>query len=145
MKRTSMLGLSVVLVLIALFLAMKASAKPQAGVGKLTDVQQGSTMVLQITTDTPASVAGTVAVQVIPPGAGLPISSTSSSFSGRTVNINVTIPLDAMTGSWRIMRVTFHSSAGGPDKDLTPAGNLTFRVTPHAPLVLPSQASIAIQ
>jgi hypothetical protein len=143
-KRTNMLGLSVVLVLIALFVGMRASARPQANVEKLTDVQQGSTMVLQITTDTPASVAGTVAVQVIPP-AGLPISSTSSSFSGKTVNVNVTIPLDAMTGSWRIMRVTFHSSAGGPDKDLTPGGNLIFRVTPHAPLVLPSQASIAIQ
>jgi hypothetical protein len=102
-------------------------------------------MVLQVTTDTPPTVAGTVVIQVMPPGGGLPISSTSPSFSSKTVNVNVTIPLDAMTGSWRIMRVTFHSSAGGPDKDLTPEGNLTFRVTAHAPLVLPSKANIAIQ
>jgi hypothetical protein len=144
-KRNNILGLSGVLILIALALGIRTSARPQAGVGKLTDVEQGSTLALQVTTDTPASVAGTVTVEVMPPGAGLPVSSTSGSFSGKSVNVNVTIPLDAMTGSWRVMRVTFHSSAGGPDKDLTPDGSLTFRVTPHAPLVLPSHASIAIQ
>ena len=145
MKRKATWGSSAVLILVTLFIGMRAAAGPQANVEKPKSVEQGSSVVLQITTDTAPSVGGTVAVQVMPPEGGMPLSASAAMPSGKTVSISLTVPLNAATGTWRIMRVIFHPSAGGPDKDLTPDGSLTFRVMPHGSVVLPSRASIAIQ
>ena len=102
------------MIAVALLNVTTVSAAPQANVTKLKDVQQGSSITLQITTDAQATMPGTVSVQIMPPDGGQQLSASSSSFTGKTVSVPVTVPLNAATGSWRVMRVTFHPSAGGP-------------------------------
>jgi hypothetical protein len=109
-------------------------------------VVQGSDIVFQITTNEPASVFGHVEV-VVDSVDGGPTRSTNSNDLGtsRTATATLTMPLDAKTGKWKVVKMTFHADSGGVNTDLTPSGDLTFEVTPHGTLTLPSQASVEIR
>lgn len=107
-------------------------------------VEQGSDINFQITTDQAASVAGSVAVHVESVDGGGTFNSSSYALNDKTVVVVYTIPFDAKLGKWKVTKVIF-SGPGGISKDLTTSGDLTFEVTPHGTLTLPSRASVEIR
>ena len=143
MKRATALKMVGPLFLVGLLIGVSVSGQQQAKVESPKKVKQGSEIVFQIATDKPSSVPGGVAVQIVS-GDGTPVNSSSSSIGmGQKVNVGYSVPFNAKLGKWKVSKVLFY--VGGIVQDLTPKGDLTFEVTPHDPLILPSQADVEIQ
>jgi hypothetical protein len=146
MKRAATLKLIAPLCLLGLLIGARVSGQQQAKVEHPKQVTQGSDIVFKITTDKPANIEGSVGVVVVSAdGSQLSSSNNSNLGTGQTGQAVVRIPLDAKTGKWKVVKVLFFAAGGGINKDLTPNGDLTFEVTAHEPLVLPSQANVEIR
>jgi|SRR6267378_4060078 len=144
MKRATALKIVGLLFLVVLLIGIRVSGQQQAKIEAPKKVKQGDVIVFQITTDKPASVAGGVGVQIVSLDDGTAMTSSYYSIgTGQKVNVGYTIPLNAKTGKWKISKVLF--SVDGISQDLTPKGDLTFEVTSHDTLILPSQAVVEIE
>jgi len=133
-----------VLCLLGLLIAVGVSGQQEAKVEMAKKVEQGSNITFQITTDKTANVGGGVAVQIAPADGSQTLNSSNYALNDRTATIGFTMPFDAKLGKWKVVKVSF-SGTGGISKDLTPSGDLTFEVTPHGTLVLPSDAKVEIR
>ena len=141
MKRPTIWKVVAPLCLLGLLIGVGVAAKQKAKVEAPKSVKQGSNLVLNITTDIAANVSGNVNVQ-FSDSDGHMVSSGGYGLKGTTATVTYGMPLNAKTGTWRIVKISFE--ANGEDKDLTPEGDLTFKVSPHDPLVLPSRATVEI-
>lgn len=143
MKRATALKIIGPLFLVGLLIGVSVSGQQEAKVESAKKVVQGSKIIFQITTDKPANVVGGVDLLAVSVEGGEPLGS-AGRLDGRTATAELPVPLDAKPGKWKITKVTFRAS-GGVFKDLTPKGDLTFEVTPHDPIILPSQADVEIR
>jgi len=142
MKRAALI---VPICLLSLLIGIRLSGQQEAKVEKPKNVKQGSTLPLEINTDKASNVSASyLNVQIGPVGGDAVTGGNCGNFQGTKAACGLAIPFDAKLGTWKIMKVTFNAGTG-LSKDLTPTGDLTFEVTPHENLVLPSQAAIEIK
>jgi hypothetical protein len=143
-KRVKALKVIAPLCLLGLLIGFGVPAKQKAKVETPKKVKQGSSIAFSVTTNAPANVIGNLYIQLLDPD-GQKANTSGNTLNGTTAGVGYTIPLNGKTGTWRVDKVVFRAGAGGEDKDLTPEGDLTFEVSPHDPLVLPSRATVEIQ
>jgi hypothetical protein len=143
MKRAALIA---PLCLLSLLVGIRLSAQQGAKVEAPKKVEQGDTIQFQITIDQAANIEGYVGLKVASVDGSQTLQSNNYVLrTGRTGVVNVQIPVDAKTGKWKVVKVFFHVSNGAIEKELTTSGDLTFEVTPHETLVLPSQATVEIK
>ena len=148
MKNMKKRRIGLLCVVATILAAIGASAQREGSVAGPKEVEQGSTITLQITIDKPSSIRGAIGIQVTPPDDGEPFPVSYSPLMDRTSTVTISIPLEGATGKWKVSKVLFHPGANSnsiSDKELTPTGDLVFHVMPHKRLVLPTQANVEIK
>ncbi len=145
MKRLRTLLVTGSLVLTVSFvIGVSVRGQQTATFAKAKTVKQGSDLPIQITLDRAASISGFLDLEAAPVSGGEPISR-NCGVQEKTATCAMTLSLEAKTGAWKFTKVVFVANSGGVKRDLTPLGDLTFEVTPHEKLVLPSQATFEIR
>lgn len=127
----------------ALSFGIAVSAQQQAKVEMAARVKQGDSVTFRITTNQPASVPTDIAVRGVD-GAGDPINFSEDILNDKLAVLSYRVPLNAPTGTWKILKVQASPVGGGAVTDLLTHGDLSFQVVPHDPVVLPSSAAVEI-
>jgi hypothetical protein len=107
------------------------------------EIKQGDILNLDVTVDKAPNLTGTIQVIATSDGGG-DFGMTCHLDPGQTkCGVGQNVPLDAKLGKWTIRQVAFIPSAGGPMKDLTKQGDLSFQIIAHGDVILPDGATIS--
>jgi hypothetical protein len=135
-------GLVAGIVLLGLFThtsrGQGATANMKAG-----DIRQGDTFAIDLTIDKAPNLDGGVYVGMAPDGGEVEMTSRCNLPMGTTTcRATATVALGAKTGKWSIAKFAFQPAAGGPEKELTKHGDLSFRIVARTDVIEPDSATV---
>jgi hypothetical protein len=107
-------------------------------------IRQGSTLQITVTLDRAPNTNGRVFADVGPADGSLPALSTNVQIGkGQTeVSMYGILALDAKLGKWVIRKLSYQPEGGEGSKELTLSGDLSFQVSPHEEVIVPSGAKV---
>jgi hypothetical protein len=145
MKRV-FFGLATILIVFTLLTADRVSSQENANVQIGTrPIRQGDVVKFIVDLDKAANVSGGIFIKVAPTDdLTKPLEFNVGINAGvKKAEVYGGIPLEAPIGTWKGTGLSFHGD--GLVQQLEVSGKLTFQVSRHEPLILPSSATVRIE
>lgn len=130
-----------------LVFASFAAAQTQAAMAIPAKVEQGKNIVFDIAVKPTPNLQGVILLFARPAGGGAETNGAQGIGPGQTsIQLALTVPIDATKGKWIVTRAVFRlSSPGGSDKDLQLADQPSFEVVEHKAVVEPEYAVVVVR
>jgi hypothetical protein len=107
-------------------------------------IRQGSTLKIAVTLDRGPNTDGVVLAEVAPIDANSqPLGmGTNVRKDQTTTTLELLLPLDAKLGKWVVKKISYRPAGTLDVKELTTSGDLSFEVSAHEEIIVPSAARV---